>query len=109
LGLISNTDDLSRPAIINLLPEDFDLGLFDEELVIFSSEVHVAKPSPEIFRLAIGRTDVSPSECLFCTEELSHVMAAKQEKMQTVIVRKPTDSDIGELVDKLTVLGLLPA
>jgi HAD superfamily hydrolase (TIGR01509 family) len=108
LGLISNTNDLLRPAILNLLPVDFDLGLFDDELIIFSSEVHVAKPDPEIFRLAIRRANVSPGECLFCTEELSHVLVAKQEGMNTITVRKPPDSDIRDLVAKLTSIGLLP-
>ena len=109
LGVISNTGDLSRPAILDLLPEDFDLNLFDEKLVIFSSEVHVAKPNPEIFRLAIQRANVSPDECLFCTEESHHGVVAEQEGMKSIIVLKFPDSDIGELVGKLTTTGLLPA
>ena len=109
LGLISNTGNLSRAEVINMLPQDFDLGLFEEKLVIFSSEVHVEKPDREIFRLAIRRSGVTAAKCLFCSEELSHITAAKQEKMQTVPVRKPPNSDIGKLVEKLTALGLLPA
>jgi len=108
LGLISNTGNLLRPAILDLLPGDFDLCIFEEELIIFSSEVHVAKPDPEIFRLAIQRASVKPTECLFCTEELSHILVAQQERMQTVSVRKSPDSDIGELIGKLVGRGLLP-
>lgn len=108
LGLISNTGDLLRPAILDLLPEDFDLGIFEEELIIFSSEVHVAKPDPEIFRLAIRRSGVKPTECLFCTEELSHILVAQQEGIQTVIVRKPPNSDIGELIGMLVSRSILP-
>ena len=108
LGVISNTGDLSRPAILDLLPEDFDLGIFEEQLIIFSSEVHVAKPDPEIFRLAIQRSGVKSTECLFCTEELSHILVAQQAGMQTVIVRKPPNSDIGELIGMLVGRGLLP-
>src|SRR5262245_19039504 len=67
LGIISNTGDLSRAAIENLLPADFDLSLFNQGLLIFSSEVHVTKPNPAIFRLAIQRAGLSPQECLFCT------------------------------------------
>ena len=107
LGLISNTGDLSRPAILNLLPVDFDLGLFDDELILFSSEVNIAKPDPAIFQLAIMRAKVSARQCLFCTEEASHVLAAEQEGMHTITVRKPPNSDIGELVAKLTASGLL--
>jgi HAD superfamily hydrolase (TIGR01509 family) len=108
LGVISNTADFLRPAILDLLPEDFDLGIFEEELIIFSSEVHVAKPDPEIFRLAIRRSGVKPAECLFCTEELSHILVAQQEGMQTVSVRKPPNSNIGELISMLVGRGLLP-
>lgn len=108
LGLISNTANLSRAEIIKLLPEDFDLSLFENELVIFSSEVNVAKPNREIFQLAIKRAKAKPAQCLFCTEEPSHILVAKQEKMQTATVKKPPHSDIGKLVGKLTTKGLLP-
>lgn len=108
LGLISNTGDLLRPAILDLLPEDFDLGIFEEGLIVFSSEVHVAKPEPEIFRLAIRRAGVRPTECLFCTEESSHLRMAHQERMQTVRVGTAPGGDIGELTDMLVGRGLLP-
>jgi FMN phosphatase YigB (HAD superfamily) len=101
LGLISNTGDLRRPAILDLLPEDFDISIFKEELVIFSSEVHVAKPDPAIFRLALQRVGIKPTECLFCTEELSHILVAQQEGMQTVSIRKPPESNIEELINIL--------
>jgi putative hydrolase of the HAD superfamily len=101
LGLISNTKDLSRPEIMDLLPRDFNMSLFENELVIFSSEVHIEKPDPKIFQLAIKRADVKSSECLFCTEELTHIVAAKQEGMQTVLLQKPPDSDTGKLILKL--------
>jgi len=108
LGVISNTGDLSRPAILDLLPEDLDLGIFEEGLIIFSSEVHVAKPDPEIFRLAIRQAGVQPAECLFCTEEPSHLLVARQEEMQTARVGTAPGGDIGELVGVLVSRGLLP-
>ena len=101
LGLISNTKDLSRPEIMDLLPRDFDMSLFEDQLVIFSSEVHIEKPDPKIFQLAINRANVKSSECLFCTEDLAHIVAAKQEGMQTVLLQKPPDSDTGKLILKL--------
>ncbi len=107
LGIISNTKNLSRPEILKLLPEDFDITLFENELVIFSSEVHVEKPDPKIFKSAIKRAGVEPAECLFCTEELSHILAAKQEGMQTALLQPPPNSDIGELIERLTSEGLL--
>jgi len=109
LGIISNTGDLSRSAILDLLPEDFDLGMFEEGLIIFSSEVHVAKPAPKIFRLAIERAGVQPAKCLFCTEEPSHLLAAQQQGMQTASVgTAPGGSDIAKLIDVLASRGLLP-
>jgi len=107
LGLISNTKDLSRAEILELLPEDFDMTLFQNELVIFSSEVHVEKPNPQIFKLAVKQAGVKPTECLFCTEELPHILAAEQEGMQTALVQAPPNSDIGTLVERLTSQGLL--
>ena len=108
LGLISNTANLSREEILEFLPEDFDLDLFEKQLVIFSSEVKLEKPNPEIFQLAIKRAKVKPKQCLFCTEEPSHILIAKKEKMQTAAVKKPPHSDIGNLVEKLINRGLLP-
>ena len=107
LGLISNTKNLSRPEILKILPQDFDMNLFENELVIFSSEVHVEKPDPQIFKLAIMRSGVNPDECLFCTEELAHITAANQVGMRTALVQAPPNSDIESLVDRLTSAGLL--
>ena len=55
LGIISNTGGMTRRAVIETLPPGFDLGAFEERLVIFSSEVGVEKPDPRIFRLAVER------------------------------------------------------
>jgi FMN phosphatase YigB (HAD superfamily) len=107
LGLISNTAALSRPQILELLPGDFAMDLFEDKLVIFSSEVHIEKPDPQIFRLAIQRACVKPGECLFCTEEASHILAAQQEGIITALLQKPPNSDIGRLVERLTSDGLL--
>src|ERR1043165_6793417 len=99
LGIISNTGTLSRPEILELLPVDLDLGIFEEHLIIFSSEVHFAKPDPKIFRLAIERAGVQPAKCLFCTEESSHLQVAGHEGMKTARVGPTPGTDIGELVD----------
>ena len=109
LGVISNTGDLSRSKILDLLPKDFDLDIFEENLIIFSSEVDVEKPDPKIFQLAIQRANVKASECFFCTEERPHVLAAQKEGMRACTVQKPPGSDIKELVHELTASGLLPA
>src|SRR5215212_2028052 len=64
LGIISNTGNLSRPEILNLLPPDFDLNVFEANLVIFSSEVNAQKPDPRIFQLAIEQAGLQPNQCL---------------------------------------------
>jgi len=76
--------------------------------VIFSSEVHMEKPDPQIFKLVIKRAGVKPSECFFCTEELSHTLVAKQEGMQTALLQPPPNSDIGKLIERLMSEGLVP-
>lgn len=109
LGIISNTGTLSRPEILELLPPDFNLGIFEEDLVIFSSEVDLKKPDPQIFRLAIKQAGVQAAKCLFCTEDPSHLQAAHDEKMEIALVGPAPGDDIGQLVDVLVSRGLLPS
>jgi FMN phosphatase YigB (HAD superfamily) len=52
LGIISNTGRLTRRAVFETLPVDFDPLTFEEQLTIFSSEAGVEKPDPRIFQLA---------------------------------------------------------
>lgn len=107
LGIISNTGGMTRRAIIETLPRDFDLGAFEAGLVIFSSEVGVEKPDPHIFRLAVERTALPAEECLFCTENLLHTLAAQQAGMRAARVLPPPGSDVGTLVRDLAASGLL--
>jgi FMN phosphatase YigB (HAD superfamily) len=110
LGVISNTGNLSRPDILKLLPADFDLNLFESKLVLFSSEVHVEKPAPAIFQLAIKRAGVPPDKSLFCTEDLLDTLAAQRAGMRTARVLKPASaSDLASLVNVLTATAFLPS
>ena len=69
VGLISNTGRLSREELVEgYLPDDFDFGMFDEDLVMLSSEVGIEKPSLSIFMLAAQHANVSPWEVLFVAE-----------------------------------------
>ena len=81
---------------------------FECNLIIFSSEVHLEKPNPKIFQLAVKKAGMKSDECLFCTEEHDHILAATHVGMQTFEVQKPPKRDIGQLTGKL-VKGLLPA
>ncbi|MCA1633615.1 MAG: HAD hydrolase-like protein [Acidobacteria bacterium] len=107
LGIISNTGDMSRRAILETLPRDFDLGAFEQRLVIFSSEVGVEKPDPRIFRLSVERASLPAEECLFCTENLLHTLAAQQVGMRAARVLPPPGSDVGTLVRELAASGML--
>jgi FMN phosphatase YigB (HAD superfamily) len=45
LGIISNTTGLAnRTAILNILPTDFDITIYESAMVLFSSEVGIEKP-----------------------------------------------------------------
>lgn len=107
LGVISNTADLSREGLCQLLPPDFSWATFDPDLVILSSEVGVEKPDPEIFRRAVAAAGGAAGECLFCTEELIHALAAQRVGMAAARVRPPPASDVGGLVAALAAAGVL--
>jgi len=113
LGLISNTGNLMRPDLLKQLPKDFDLRMFDADLIILSSEAGIEKPRRGIFRLALQRAKVEPHECLFCDDELHNTLCAQVEGMLTARVRSPTGdqgqsaSDIGGLIEELESVGFL--
>lgn len=107
LGIVSNTGDLSRSGLAPFLPADFDWGAFESGLIILSSEVGVAKPSPEIFQLAVARAGVEPARCLFCTEELLHTLVAQAVGMRAARVENPPRSDVSALATALNASGLL--
>lgn len=108
LGLITNTDKLKRADVLKLLPADFDLKLFEDNLILMSSEVNIKKPDSQIFELAIKRAGVNANECLFCTEELPHTLVAQQGGMRVATLQKPPASDIKDLLKNLIEAGLLP-
>jgi len=90
LGIISNTDGLpDRAAILKLLPPDFNLSDFEDKLVIFSSEVGVAKPSRAIFDKAVAQIGQPASQCLFCGENVIETLMAQQAGMRALRVLPP--------------------
>jgi FMN phosphatase YigB (HAD superfamily) len=99
LGIISNTGTLERHELFDdLLPTDFNADVFEENLIILSSEVDAVKPKLRIFAHAIDNAGVAPVECLFCTEDLSHTLAAQEIGMRAVWLQL---DDIKRLADKL--------
>ena len=108
LGLISNTDKLTRAELLDeYLPSDFDMTLFESKLVLLSSEVGIEKPNLKIFQLAIDRAGEPPSQCLFCTEDLADSLAAQQVGMRVARLQKPPASDLQELIDGMIRAGML--
>jgi FMN phosphatase YigB (HAD superfamily) len=107
LGVISNTGNLTRAQLLQELPTDFKFSLFEDALVILSSEVGVDKPSPAIFELASVRAGLHPEECLFCTEDLLHTLVAQKTGMRAARTLPPATSDIGTLAQALADAGLI--
>ena len=107
LGIISNTGNLTRAEVVKMLPADFDFSIFEEKLIVLSSEVGVEKPDLQIFRLALAKTGITAEECLFCTEDLVHTLVGQQIGFKTARVLPPPTSDIADLSKSLLKAQLL--
>jgi glucose-1-phosphatase len=78
-ALLSNAWDNLRV----LLEEVWQIAdAFDE--IVISSEVGIAKPVPEIFRMAVDRLGVSPSEAVFVDDFPQNISAAEVEGLHTI-------------------------
>ncbi len=102
LGIISNTTGLAdRTAILNLLPIDFDITVFEPGLVLFSSEVGIEKPKKAIFNKAVAAANVSAAKCLYCSENPVETLAAQEVGMRSLRIITGSD-DITKLDSYLT-------
>ncbi|WP_298884367.1 HAD-IA family hydrolase [uncultured Bradyrhizobium sp.] len=97
LGIISNTPDLPRTEILKLLPADFDLSVFEANLVLFSSEIGMEKPQRAIFDEAVKRAKVPANQCLFCTENILDTLMAQLVGMHSIRVQTAPNSDLANL------------
>jgi putative hydrolase of the HAD superfamily len=82
LGLVSNAFDSRR-----LLDRDMErMGLAERlDTFVFSSEIGVRKPHPDIFRRALDQLDVEPEHAVFVGDRLyEDVRGASQLGMTTV-------------------------
>jgi len=71
IALCSNT----QPQLFRqILGENNLEELFD--VIVSSSEVHLAKPNPEIFKITLSKLNVSPSEAIFIDDKPENVEAA---------------------------------
>jgi FMN phosphatase YigB (HAD superfamily) len=102
LGIISNTGNLaSRQTILDLLPPDFDMNLFEPALVLFSSEVGIEKPRKEIFEKAVRRVGIPASLCLYCSESIVETLVAQHVGMRSTRVQPPPRSDLATLEQRI--------
>ena len=72
IGIISNTNALHVHWLEESVPE------FDQfELILYSNEVQMLKPEPDIYRLALELLDLAPGHCLFIDDRLDNVVGAQ--------------------------------
>jgi putative hydrolase of the HAD superfamily len=87
LGLVSNcTEEVA------LVWADTSFGhLFDHAL--FSATAGLAKPEPEIYRLAADGLGVEPSECLFVGDGANNELRGAREAGMTPVLIHPRDRE----------------
>jgi epoxide hydrolase-like predicted phosphatase len=66
--------------------------LFDD--IVVSAEVGMAKPAPEIFRLAAERLGLPPAACVFVDDWDKNVAAAREVGMEAVLHRADHGDDL---------------
>lgn len=80
VGAISNTNALHVAWLDAHVPE---LDTFD--LVMMSNEVHLLKPDPAIFELALELLDTAPEQVLFIDDLAENIVAAQSLGMAGII------------------------
>lgn len=73
--------------------------LFDD--VILSGDVKMAKPDPEIFKLALSRLGAQPAETIFIDDSQNHIIGARQLGITSIQF-----SSNAQLKAELSTLGL---
>ena len=99
-SVLSNADVSLRGRLKDDLALDH---LFDD--IVVSAEVGMAKPQPEIFRLAADRLGVAPEACVFVDDWDKNVAAARVVGMQAVLHRVDQGHDLRA---QLAALGVAP-
>jgi putative hydrolase of the HAD superfamily len=100
LSVLSNADLSLRSRLQH---EHGLLDLFDD--VVVSAEVGLAKPDPEIFRVAVKRLGLAPEQCVFVDDWDVNVNAAREVGMSAVHFRVDKGDDLGA---QLAALGVRP-
>jgi len=80
VGILSN---IASDWVTRTLLDEQEQALFD--VMVFSYQVGVAKPDPEIFHVACQRLDLPPAEILFIDDVPNNVSAAQSVGMQAAV------------------------
>jgi putative hydrolase of the HAD superfamily len=96
-AILSNADESLRGRLHELGIHD----LFDT--VISSAEEGLAKPDPEIYRLAAARLGLAPAACVFVDDYEANVRAAEAIGMRGVLYRVDRGEDLTALLSGVGV------
>ncbi len=77
-AILSNT---SIGTLQHVFTRD-QLTLFDE--LIVSAELHITKPDPRIYQLAVERLNTETNKCFFTDDNAQNVIAAQAVGMQAI-------------------------
>lgn len=89
IGLLSDCS----PDVPAVWPSTALAGHFDA--AVFSSDVGLKKPNPEIYRLLCGRLAVEPGDCLYVGDGGSYELSGAQSLgMTPVLIRPPGERDL---------------
>jgi putative hydrolase of the HAD superfamily len=93
-----------------------EAGLADSiELILDSTEIGISKPDPEIFRIALGKLNLMPSQLVFVGDSYERDIApAKKLGLRTIWLKGPNprapenaikpDLEISTLMDLETMV-----
>ncbi len=108
LGIVSN---FALPECVAKLLQKHDLARFFD-VVIVSGAVNKRKPSPEIFRNALDKLGVEPSQAAFVGDTVdADVLGPKRLGMKTVYIERRPQKDLENTHPDQTIKSLaeLPA
>lgn len=91
LGLISNVWCKSH-YFVNQLKNDKVYDLFD--IVIYSSDYKIVKPSPKIFKIAINHFNLSPDKMIYIGDNYKRDVVGSQNAGMKSILIKNSESGI---------------
>jgi len=83
IALVSNCSDTTRPVLDHL-------GVIPlADAVILSCEVRSAKPSPEIYLIALDELGVAPAEAVFIDDQPSFCAGAESVGVRAIQIARP--------------------